>query len=820
MATFKTLTPNDVSRVPFNANKQFNFTSASAAQVGIHCQTFEYATSSLDSFSSASTDPLKIVKYYQLDHLFYKDHRLDISNKLGDADYLNQSRILYDKVNILSIPSNLYGNKIKPGTFKIKSGGTTLIDDQKGNLIVSGTQLDNYFLDERAQVLFVGPVKAFKKYNLNYDLYGFNNPNPVSYYNKENIYDDSYYNNTITYKNILFKKENHQKPASNQQGNPIINAEVPSLHFMSNGSLTSSVVAPHSETYNFERGEDFTISFFVNPVSASNDPYLISKSTKESILKTPIYQPLYTTGSSQISEIKTKPQYPFEIFFTKRGGTSENLITFRRSDGTNVVATTTTGHLATGSMHHIVCRYSASKMEIFVSGSLSSGTTLDTTKHQTGNKANLYIGSKGESSNFFTGSMSNIKIFNRALSNAQISNLSSSINGSPYIGNIFYSNGLLTSTHPHHKNIFSPINAQLHGYYPLNDETSSNANNGSGSFLDSSRYNYDSTGYFYVNQAQDAAVAYNTNTIQSGSFETITHNNATVTLKIFSASLSSSANQRGREYIKIPNQDFQNDSNWSLAWIMKESPGFHNTHSVFMGQDQSTLSNEMTKPNLWIRSNGKLSFRDKQMAYWESNNAITNRSESAHYVITYDSSDKTNATMDFYENGILIGSASKNVTGSALTGSFNIEALGSGYYTTGDNDSFGFSGSLGQVMFFNYKLTTQSIALLNSNVTNGIYGSTIESISFKNIHPIYENEYMCTVNADEFNYTHNISTRKIKTDQHPTLADFATSSLFKPYVTTVGLYNEHNELLVVGKLGQPVRMSDETDTTFVLRWDT
>ena len=29
-----------------------------------------------------------------------------------------------------------------------------------------------------------------------------------------------------------------------------------------------------------------------------------------------------------------------------------------------------------------------------------------------------------------------------------------------------------------------------------------------------------------------------------------------------------------------------------------------------------------------------------------------------------------------------------------------------------------------------------------------------------------------------------------------------------------------NELLVVGKLGQPVRMSDETDTTFIIRWDT
>ena len=84
---------------------------------------------------------------------------------------------------------------------------------------------------------------------------------------------------------------------------------------------------------------------------------------------------------------------------------------------------------------------------------------------------------------------------------------------------------------------------------------------------------------------------------------------------------------------------------------------------------------------------------------------------------------------------------------------------------------------------------------------------------------MYENEYQCTVQEHEFNDTQNISARKYKTKINHELADFTTSSLFKPHVTTIGLYNENRELLVVGKLGQPVRMSDETDTTFVLRWD-
>ena len=97
--------------------------------------------------------------------------------------------------------------------------------------------------------------------------------------------------------------------------------------------------------------------------------------------------------------------------------------------------------------------------------------------------------------------------------------------------------------------------------------------------------------------------------------------------------------------------------------------------------------------------------------------------------------------------------------------------------------------------------------------------SIINDLNFQGSHLIYENEYQCTVDEFEFNDTLNISARKIKSKNSQDMADFATGSLFKPYVTTIGLYNEENELLVVGKLGQPIRVSDETDTTFVVRWD-
>ena len=52
-----------------------------------------------------------------------------------------------------------------------------------------------------------------------------------------------------------------------------------------------------------------------------------------------------------------------------------------------------------------------------------------------------------------------------------------------------------------------------------------------------------------------------------------------------------------------------------------------------------------------------------------------------------------------------------------------------------------------------------------------------------------------------------------------TQLSFVTGSDFYPYVSTIGLYDDKNNLLVVGKLAHPIKLSDELDTTFVIRFD-
>ena len=48
---------------------------------------------------------------------------------------------------------------------------------------------------------------------------------------------------------------------------------------------------------------------------------------------------------------------------------------------------------------------------------------------------------------------------------------------------------------------------------------------------------------------------------------------------------------------------------------------------------------------------------------------------------------------------------------------------------------------------------------------------------------------------------------------------FVSHSQFAPYITTIGLYNDNNELLVVGRTSSPIKNEDSMDMSFVLRFD-
>jgi hypothetical protein len=124
---------------------------------------------------------------------------------------------------------------------------------------------------------------------------------------------------------------------------------------------------------------------------------------------------------------------------------------------------------------------------------------------------------------------------------------------------------------------------------------------------------------------------------------------------------------------------------------------------------------------------------------------------------------------------------------------------------------------------------------------DGLFTTAItNSISFQNEHIVYENEVRCIVKESDYNLSYNPtlikyggqymtlvsgstspsgSRYKVTGSIDSTLKDFATGSDFHPYATTIGLYNDEDELLMVAKLGKPMMISPDTDMTFIVKYD-
>ena len=116
------------------------------------------------------------------------------------------------------------------------------------------------------------------------------------------------------------------------------------------------------------------------------------------------------------------------------------------------------------------------------------------------------------------------------------------------------------------------------------------------------------------------------------------------------------------------------------------------------------------------------------------------------------------------------------------------------------------------------------IAVINNFVT-----SSNVTCSFSSSLTIYETQYKCTARENEFNFSQNptitsgstANSSSVGTFYTPAenLYGFATGSYFQPYVTTIGLYNEQQQLLAIGKLAQPLPLSPTTDTTILINID-
>ena len=180
-----------------------------------------------------------------------------------------------------------------------------------------------------------------------------------------------------------------------------------------------------------------------------------------------------------------------------------------------------------------------------------------------------------------------------------------------------------------------------------------------------------------------------------------------------------------------------------------------------------------------------------------------------------------------------------------------------------------YSGSLVGNVFYNDGIVviTETGSYSSVATSNGNNGFTLK---FNSSQTIYEREYVCVVDENEFQHTTNkslkvgrsgsftidstygirgggriqlnptSSLRGTRYDGFPyhivgystgsyntngyeigtELIGEATHSDFATYVTEIGLYNDNNELLAIGKLAKPIKNDKELALTFVVRFDT
>ena len=125
------------------------------------------------------------------------------------------------------------------------------------------------------------------------------------------------------------------------------------------------------------------------------------------------------------------------------------------------------------------------------------------------------------------------------------------------------------------------------------------------------------------------------------------------------------------------------------------------------------------------------------------------------------------------------------------------------------------SGVVGNIIY-QHGLAIVTQAQLNGTNNRYLVDSTIVTCSFSSSYTIFETQYKATIRESEFNFSQNPT---LISSSEGDVYSYVTSSYFQPYVTTIGLYDEAQNLLAVGKLAQPYPLSDTTDTTFYINLD-
>jgi hypothetical protein len=458
---FKKLSANDIKITSFEAHKQYN--STDLASIG--AQTASLAWSGLNK-STFTTDSKK---YYQIDKLYYRDYIRERAHRLelDDATYTTQERRLYQSASLLSLSQKTFSSEVQPNNFNltVSNGGNTytITDDGFGNLYDTSIGKNN-FPNEDNRVFYLAPVNGFKRADLTLDIETgnqyVNSLFPDGY--SRTFYDDSYFQNVVTYEGISFNKQSNLY-------------NIHELGRYDNTDSNSSRIIIENRPYLNFNDEDFAISFYYYADSDTN-AYSVAGSTgrdyiltKEGAQSSP---PLNTnslraSGSLDVAIVPSNPAYPYRVYVEEGSIVTKLDVYLERFDGENVSYVSgslydTAGSIDLNKPIHILLQKTGSKLQAWKNGVLQNETD-DNTSKSCQNQSDLVLFSKRNSNGSWYEGENNwgqafrptqFQIWNQSFSETQIAMVSESFTGTYPIGNLFYDNGFAVLTHPKYMSLF------------------------------------------------------------------------------------------------------------------------------------------------------------------------------------------------------------------------------------------------------------------------------------------------------------------------------------------------------------------------------
>ena len=439
---FKKLEQSDVNVDTFQVFKQWTILSGSSTASLLPLQGIYSDINALPILGSELTyndaanidGSLQSITYFSINHLYYK-YKSNPAQTYGPTDIVRTKKFLFQTASIFSIPQIKIGDGIKPSSFNLT-----------GSFIAGAVYGSSYYsTGSYGQItnLYVKSDQYGNLYNAAYDT--TLNVSDIKFYEGFNEYFDT---SRITYKSENVTYEPGITTTTGQQDRLGLAAK-----FNGNGFIETKIDGL------YDRDNNYAISFFISGSNTSiTNQLIIAKAS----------------GSSS-------PTYPFKIELS-----GSNQLIFSAA-GSNTFKTQITSSTAvSSSWNHVVCQKSGSSLQMYINNTLHASTTNNlllvpnspaTASARIDNKDTLKIGGYSTNSSNVQGLIDEVRIFNKSLTNAEISALTDRSEGgtvlqTQYVGNIFNKHGIAVISSPDYRFnniIYTPFTASYRSTVTLNE---------------------------------------------------------------------------------------------------------------------------------------------------------------------------------------------------------------------------------------------------------------------------------------------------------------------------------------------------------------